>query len=67
MNTKSLQAGLIGLCIVVVLNFVARFTFLDGSLFDPAIAPGVGPLAIGDLLAIGAFAIGYFVSYLKQR
>ena len=67
MNTKPFQAGLMGVFIVVLLNFIGRFSFLDGSLFDPITAPGVGPLALGDLLVIGAFAIGYFASYLKQR
>jgi hypothetical protein len=67
MTTQSFQAGLIGVFIVVVVSFVARFAFLGGSMFDPSVAPGVGPLALGDLLVIGAFAVGYFWVRMKKQ
>lgn len=67
MNTQPFQAGLIGVFVVVVLSFIARFTFLDGSMFDPSVAPGLGPLALGDLLALGAFAVGFFWARLKKQ
>jgi hypothetical protein len=67
MNMKPIQAGLIGLGVVVVVSIIARLTFLGGSLFDPEVAPGLGPLALGDLLAIAAFAGGYLWARMRQR
>jgi hypothetical protein len=67
MISTPFQAGLVGLLIVVAISFVARLTFLDGSLFSPDAAPGIGPLALGDLLAIAAFAVGYIIGELKRR
>jgi hypothetical protein len=66
MYIKPFQAGLIGVFAVVVVSFIARFTVLDGSMFDPSVAPGLGPLALGDLLAIAAFAGGYFWARMKR-
>jgi hypothetical protein len=36
-------------------------------MFDPSVAPGLGPFAIGDLLAMGAFAVGYFWAHIKKK
>jgi hypothetical protein len=67
MRIHPVQAGLIGLAAVVIFSVIARLTFLEGSLFDPAVAPGLGPLALGDLLAVAAFAAGFFVSALSRQ
>lgn len=59
MKSAGVQAGLLGVFIVVIISVVARLTVLDGSLFDPAVAPGIGRLALGDMLTIAAFTGGY--------
>jgi hypothetical protein len=59
--------GLVGLGVVVLFSLVARLTFLGGSLFDPAVAPGLGPFALGDLLAVAAFAGGFLLFRMRQR
>lgn len=64
---RPLQSGLIGLAVVVVFSVIARLTFLGGSLFDPAVAPGIGAFALGDLLAVGAFGVGYLVGWWRNR
>lgn len=67
MLAKPIYGGLLGLFIVVVFSVLARLTFLDGSLFSPDVTPGIGPFALGDILAIGAFAIGFLAIYLKSK
>jgi len=61
------QVSLAGLAIVVTAAFIARVTFLNGSLFDPAVAPAFGPFAVGDLLCIVPFIVGYFWSRRKEK
>lgn len=67
MKISPIQAALIGAFLVVLFSFVARFTFLGGSLFDPAVAPGLGPLALGDLLLIAALAGGYLLFRMRKQ
>jgi hypothetical protein len=62
-STKPRATALFGLVIVAIVSVIARLTFLDGSLFDPAVAPGVGPFALGDLLAIVAGIAGFGIGY----
>jgi hypothetical protein len=61
------QVTLAGLIIVITLSFIARITFLNGSLFDPSVAPGFGPFALGDILFIACFAVGYLFSMKKVK
>jgi len=61
------QVTLAGLVIVVTASFIARLTFLNGSLFDPAVAPAFGPFALGDILFIACFVVGYLWSLKKEK
>lgn len=67
MSLKPFQAGLVCLGLVLIAGFVLRFTFLNGSFFDPTIAPGIGPFALGDILGFAAFIGGYAISWTNHR
>ncbi|MEN9558416.1 MAG: hypothetical protein RL141_785 [Candidatus Parcubacteria bacterium] len=67
MSLRPFQAGLVCLGLVVIFSVIARFTFLNGSFFDPAVAPAFGPFAIGDVLGVIAYVAGYLISRAKQK
>jgi len=47
--------------------WAARLLVFKGSLFDPRVAPGIGPFAAGDLLFIGAVITAYLANWLGKR
>ena len=65
-KTLFLQVTIVGLIVVVVASFIARMTVLNGSLFDPTVAPGLGAFALGDLLFLACFVVGYFWARNKK-
>jgi len=67
MSLKPFQAGLVCLGLVAIMSVVLRFTLLNGSIFDPEVARGVGPFALGDLIAVAAFIGGYAISWTNHR
>jgi hypothetical protein len=54
------------LVLTVVFTLAGRLFVYRGSMFDPAVAPGIGAFAAGDLLFIGAVLVG-LLSYLVGR
>jgi hypothetical protein len=66
MNVQAFRSGLLVLAVFVALSVLARLTFLDGSLFDPEVAPGVAFVALGDLLAVAAFLGGYLRALTRR-
>lgn len=56
-----------GLMIVIVFAWVGRLFLYQGSIFDPANAPGIGPFAGGDLLLIGAVLAAFIASEFGKR
>ena len=67
MSLRPFQAGLVCLGLVVIISVIARFTFLSGSFFDPAVAPAFGPFAISDVFGVVAFVGGYLISRANQK
>lgn len=67
MSLRPFQAGLVCLGLVVIASIIARFTFLNGSFFDPTVAPAFGSFAVGDVLGVVAFVGGYFISRANQK
>jgi len=63
---RPIQSGLIGLALVLLFSIIARLTFLGGSLFDPIVAPGIGPFYLGDLLAMVGFGLGWLVGWWRN-
>jgi hypothetical protein len=55
------------LMIVIAFAWIGRLFLYQGSLFDPAIAPGYGAFAGGDLLLIGAVLAAFIASQFGKR
>jgi hypothetical protein len=55
------------LLMTLVFTTAGRFFIYRGSMFDPAIAPGLGVLAAGDLLFIGAVLVGLVANFVHRR
>ena len=55
------------LLLTLIFTTAGRFFIYQGSMFDPAIAPGIGGMAAGDLLFIGAVVVGVVANFVQRR
>jgi hypothetical protein len=55
------------LLMTLAFTTAGRILIYRDSMFDPAIAPGLGVLAAGDLLFIGAVLVGLVAIFVHHR
>jgi hypothetical protein len=55
------------LMIVIAFSLLGRFFLYQGSIFDPAVAPGYGAFAAGDLLLIGSVLAAWIANEVGKR
>lgn len=53
--------------LTLVFTTLGRLFVYRGSMFDPAVAPGVGSLAAGDLLFFGAVLVGLLAGWVERK